>query len=715
MTKAAKWVVFGALFIIPFLPLYVANELFFPFITGKGFAFRILVEIAFGAWVALAFLDKQYRPKFSWTFVIFTALIVWMAIADAFGVNPHKAFWSNFERMDGYVTLIHMFLLFVVAGAFLPVENLWKKWWYTFIAVAAVVCCYSVLQLSGLLAIHQGGRVDSTFGNAAYLAAYLLFALAITLWLSFETKGWFRYALYALAALEAFITFATATRGAVLGLLGAVGVGAVLWMIDSGKRGRQVALGVLVALIVIAGGFFLMKDTPLIQKDLTLQRISSISEGDLSVRFTLWHMAILGTEERPITGWGQEGFNYIFNKYYQPSLFQQEPWFDRAHDIFFDWLVAGGIPALLLFLSLLGSAVVALHRKSVSKPERVLLLAALVAYAIQGVVVFDNLFTYVPLAIILAMAHSMSSRPYKKLEAAKDVSDEAGQMILPIVAVITLVVVWIVNVPNIAAASQLVRAISPLSSSNDISGNVSLFQQALAENTYAKQEVREQLMIFTSNIAAQQPAPSEALNNLVQLAMTEMGKEVDSEPKDARLRLEYALGYRVIGDNADAIKQIDAARQLSPRKQSIILEEGISYWQAGDYKNASLAFNAAYQLDTSFPEIAVYAAAGDIANGDVTGGKALLMQTNGTTTVDSEPLILAYYQEKQWSDLISVLKLQLNDQSGAVGAYFRLAAAYVAAGDYADAKATVSAAVTAHPDAAAQAADFLTHIPGAGK
>ena len=46
MTTAVRYVVLGALFLIPFIPLYVANSLFFPFITGKGFAFRILVEVA---------------------------------------------------------------------------------------------------------------------------------------------------------------------------------------------------------------------------------------------------------------------------------------------------------------------------------------------------------------------------------------------------------------------------------------------------------------------------------------------------------------------------------------------------------------------------------------------------------------------------------------------------------------------------------------------
>lgn len=35
----------------------------FPYITGKNFGFRILVEIAAAAWVMLMILDKGFRPK----------------------------------------------------------------------------------------------------------------------------------------------------------------------------------------------------------------------------------------------------------------------------------------------------------------------------------------------------------------------------------------------------------------------------------------------------------------------------------------------------------------------------------------------------------------------------------------------------------------------------------------------------------------------------
>ncbi|MCX6787595.1 MAG: hypothetical protein NT108_00295, partial [Candidatus Kaiserbacteria bacterium] len=101
--QIARWVALGALFLIPLTPLLVADSFFFPFITGKAFYFRILVEIAVAAWAVLAFLDKEYRPRFSLIGAAVVGFVVWMFIADAFALNAAKAFWSNFERMEGWV------------------------------------------------------------------------------------------------------------------------------------------------------------------------------------------------------------------------------------------------------------------------------------------------------------------------------------------------------------------------------------------------------------------------------------------------------------------------------------------------------------------------------------------------------------------------------------------------------------------------------------
>lgn len=707
--KGLKYIVYGALFIIPFIPLYVANSLFFPFITGKGFLFRILVEIALFAWIPLALANKDYRPKFSWILVVYTAFVAWLFIANMFAINPHKAFWSNFERMDGWVTMVHVFLFFIVSGAVLSADKLWRKWWLTFLSASALMCVYALFQLAGAFEIHQGGvRVDGTVGNAAYLAAYLLFATAIAVWQAFESKGWLRHALFVLAALQAFIVFESATRGAVLGLIAGALVAALLWMVESGGKSRKIAGAAIAIIVVVAGGVYAIRDTQFVKNEQTLARVTSISLQDLSVRTQLWGMAVSGVSERPLTGYGQEGFNYIFNEHYKPSLYAQEPWFDRAHNVYVDWLVAGGIPALLLFLSLFVMTAIALYRREASRPERILLIAALVAYGVQAIVVFDNLLTYIPLAAILATAHATSSRRIASVQRVEQMKEQTLQTAVPLITVIAIALIWFVNVPNIQAASKLVKGLSY--GGGDIKPHLELLRDAADENTYATQEVREQMVLFLPRIIGSGRVPQEVVQ-FAQFTLTEMGKEVERQPKDARIRLEYALGLRVIGEYEMALEQIAIAHELSPKKQQILIEQGIEFWQINQFDKARDSFRKAYELDTSFDEVAIYAAAGEIAAGNLAEGKGLLTEKLGTTTPNNDLLVLAYYTAKDFDSLIKTVQAQVQAENGSVNSRMRLATAYAAAGQFGKARQELAVLVKEHPEASAQAAQLSAQFP----
>ncbi len=727
LEKTIRWVTIGALFLVPLLPLLVANTYFFPFITGKNFVFRILIEIAFVGWLLLMTINAKYRPRFTWPAVLFGAFTIWMAIADAFAVNPAKAFWSNYERMDGWVTLSHVFLFFLVTGSIFAVDKLWKKWWGTWLAISAILCVYGFMQVGGMLAIHQGGvRLDATFGNSDYLACYMLFSIAVSLWIAFESKvkaktfNWLRYILLLLTLFEVIILFLTATRGAILAFVGAAALGGILWAIESGKKGRRVALGGLLALVLIVGGFFLLRNESFIRHDPTLGRLASISLSDpeTHTRLTIWHMAYEGFLQRPVTGWGQDGFNYVFNKYYEPVLQGQEPWFDRAHNTYLDWLIAGGFPALLLFLALLASLAYTLLVAELSRTERVLLISAVAAYCAQAIFVFDNLFSYVPLTAIIAMAHAtvpQKKELFPKLSASIQKISVLGTgdfvtYSLPIGVVALVVLVWIVNIPSMTAAGDLIIAITP--TTTPATTNIDAFKKAYADNSFADQEITEQLITFTEGIITNQQISTPDKQAVYTYALQQAKALVTAIPQDARIRLEYALLYRAGGNYAQALEQIHIAEQLSPKKQSILIEEGVESLQSGNLPAANAAFAKAYTLDTSFPDIAVYAAAGDILTGKADEGKALLQKLYGTTAVDQDIVLLAYYQTKDYPNFIATWQKRVADKNNSAEAMFGLAAAYANAGQVTDARAEIQEIIKQHPDQATQAGQFLQQLAG---
>lgn len=717
LKSAARWVVWSVLFIIPFLPLVVFNDTFFPFITSKGFVFRMLVEVGVGAWLLLALSDKAYRPKFSWTLALYAGLMAWMFVANLFAVNAHKAFWSNYERMDGWVTIVHVFLFFIIATSVLSADKLWKRWWMTVLGASVLVAGHGVLQLlcagnacAQNFPIHQGGaRVDANFGNAIYLAVYFMFTVLVAVWQAIESKGWLRYSLIALAVLETILIFFSATRGVILGLFAAAGFVALLWMTSAKGKGRTIAAGVIAALVLMAGGFFLIRDSSFVQNEPTLTRLASVfNASELKVRMTLWGMALQGSAERPITGWGQEGYNYVFNKYYQPSLYAQEPWFDRAHNMYLDWLIAGGIPALLLFVGLLGTAMLALYRSKVPKAQKLLLLGALAGYALQAVTAFDNLFSYVLLAGVLAMAHDASARPVKRFQELAEVdSNTLGTVGAPVLLVATVAVLWVVNIPSMQAAGDLIKATRQ---AQNPSVAIATYTQAVNRGSFASQEIDEQILTYANAIGNIPSVPADVRQAVFTFALTEMQKEVLRTSTDARTRLIYAGGLRSAGDIAGFNKEIDAALALSPKKQTLYIQKGIVAWQAGDKASAAKLFQQAYDLDTSFKTVAMYAAIGRIITGDIVGGKALLVEKHGTTAIDDDILRFAFYEGKMFSELVDSAKAGVENSPQNPQSHLILVQAYILAGRLAEARTELQATLTAFPETATAAAPFSKQL-----
>ncbi len=700
VVQLSRWVALGAIFLIPFLPLVVTSSYFFPFITGKAFFFRILVEIAFFAWILLALADTRYRPRISIVGIVAIAFVVWMFIADALAPNAAKAFWSNFERMEGWVLLIHLLGFFFVSSAVLRVHKLWRGWFYTNIGVALLIFGYAFLQLAGVFAIHQGStRIDASFGNSAYLAIYLLFTTFIAIWLaSTETRRWASRSLIVIAAVAGVLVFFTHTRGAVLGLVGALGLAALLTLISAGKRARAWAGWGLALLILCATTLYIARDATFVEHNRTLNRITSISIADGSTRFTLWGMALDGAKERPLTGWGQEGFNYVFNKHYEPSLYEQEAWFDRAHNTFIDWLSAGGIPAFLLYVALFGSAIVLLWRSpELSRGERIALTAALAGYACHNFFVFDNLYSYIYFFSILALIDSQVGRTVPRLEQARvGTPQEIITYGLPLVLIIGSITLYTVNVSGMNTSTRLIEALSV--NTHGLENSIGIFEKFAENPPFAAQEVREQLITFAIG-AAQSPVVSmEDKQRIASLAVNEMQKQVAAYPKDARLRLQLANIYRAVyGASSSALDEINKAIELSPRKPSIWIEAGASEWDMGNADAAYARFKHAYELAPQFKDLATYAAAGAIASGKKGEGMAILREAHGTDTVDSDILVAAYYRIGAWTDLISLLESRVAKEGAPADAWLSLAAAEYSSGNGGKAIATIRKAITLYP------------------
>jgi O-antigen ligase len=631
MNDFLRTIVYGGLYLVPFLTLYVANDYFFPFITGKNFWFRIIVEVLVVAWGLLMIVDAKYRPKFSYVMGSFGALLVIMFFANLFGQHPQTSFWSNFERMDGYVTLIHVFLYFLVLASVLTTKRQWQAYLHTTLAAAFVTSLYGLAQYSGLVAGNTG-RIESFLGNAAYMAIYMYFHIFVAFWLFVENRSTMLRVVYALLGIMfAYTLIETGTRGTALGLL-AGGTVMVAYIAVFGAKYpefRKVAIGVFALLALLGGGLYAAKDSAFIQEKPNLARIANIDLAtDLEVRTTIWGMAWEGVKERPVLGWGMGNFNYVFNEKYDPFLFNQEQWFDRAHNIVMDWLIAGGFLGLFAYFGIFAACLYYLVWVPLRRPddqtftvlERGVLLGILAGYLTHNLVVFDNLISYIFFAVILALIHARVGEPIKCLEKLKVDRALFTQFLVPASAITVAVIIYLVNVPGMQAAQDIISSYRVQNPSDKLA----MFDQALGRDSFAHQEITEQLSQQAMGMMRDPQVTEEVRQQFIARAEQELNKLVVEKPGDARVHVFFSSFYRTIGDLEAALTQIKLAEELSPQKPSIIMQRAIILYSQGDIAGARDAFKYAYDLDTRNDEALVYYAGTLFLNNEANEAKTLI-------------------------------------------------------------------------------------------
>jgi len=671
MKDIAKAIVFAGIFAIPFIVLFISNSLFFPFITGKNFAFRIIVEVIFAAWIILALYDVQYRPRFSWIIPSFLGLLGVMFVANHLGAHPATSFWSNFERMEGYVTLVHTFMYMIVLGSVMKTEKLWDRYFNTIISVAIILSLYAFAQLSGNIDIRQGGwRLDGTLGNSAYMAIYTLFLSFITLYMFLKTKSkGLKYGYGALMLLFVYLLIQTATRGTILGLVGGVFIMAVyVALFGKGSPAlRSTAINGIIALLVIVGGFIAMKDTQFVQENRYLERVANISLSEATNRLNIWSMAFEGVKERPILGWGQGNYNFVFNEHFRPEMHRQEAWFDRVHNIAMDWLIAGGVLGLLAYVSILFSALyyvvvrpfIRKDDESFTVMEQGLLLGLLAGYVIHNTFVFDNIVSYIFYGTILAFIHSRVSTPITAVAEKKVDERIITQIVTPVVIVLFAGIVYVVNIPNIQAAGDVIKAFQ----TNDPNVMLSHFDKALSRNTFGKQEIREQLTQRGQTIVTSTQVPEEVRNRVAERIEQELLAQIDEKPGDARLHVFISAFYRTSGQFDKAREQLVISRELSPRKQLIIYEQGYTEIQSGNYEEALAFFKDAFELGPQFMDARVnYAIASIYAQELELFDELIVSEGEKRAFARSQLAIQAVYQAKMYPLLTEMFAIQIGEK-----------------------------------------------------
>jgi O-antigen ligase/tetratricopeptide (TPR) repeat protein len=717
--------------------------MFFPFITGKAIFFRVLVEIAFASWVILAFLDAKYRPRINAMTIAVTVFTVVVLIADLLGVNPMRSIMSNFERMEGWITILHLWMFFMAIVHTFGTGEEGRKMWFRFVNTSILVAVYigweAFMQWMGWSSASQGGaRTEASLGNAAYLAVYMLMHAGLSAYLFIENlikrknllahhhKTVFIVREWIYIILTVFfgvIVFSTATRGAILGMVGGILLALFLYAVVGNKKEhrkiehsavranmwRMISAGIIILVIALGYITWLYRDSDFVKGNLTLQRMTSISSAQYTKegRAYVWPMAIKGFMERPILGWGQENFNYIFNSKYDPKMWGHEQWFDRAHSVYLDWMISGGALGLLAYLSLFIVLLVYIWRSDLRTSEKSIFTGLVSAYMVHNIFVFDHLASYVTFFVLLSLSVLFRNKEDKPLFGNKDASQDAvNYVVLPIVVILFIASMYFWNYRTYKANTLLIQGLSACQTANP---DKAVFDQIFVYNSYtANQETREQMLQCAIRVIGNQQISNNVKQEFFSLANKAIEDQIKDTPKDARIYVLAGSFLNMVGQFDRAKEMLDKAMVLSPNKQTINMELAQNYLNNNKIPDAVKLMEETYNLATDNTQVKTLYVASLVLNNEES--RAREMFKDDPSIFNSDLMARVYMSKKEYAKALKIYEAVVANDPKNLDAIAQLAQAQHTAGMTEKAIATIRTISRDYPEYTTQVEQIVKEM-----
>ena len=462
------------LYLVPLGIVIVSKSTLFPFIVGKYVWFRTGVDLALIFFLLGLLFNDATSDVWRRTINIFknplviavSAFVFIFILAGFFGVDSANSFWSNFERGEGGLQILHLWLFFFLLITLFREEENWRTIFKVMIFAGVLMTLYGFLALFqdsakphffraigpsiydrdqmtpdivGSAFSWSNYRFAGTLGNPAYVATYSIFLLFYAAYLYFAKHykapfSWQSVLLYILSILFLIVFWLAATRGAFMGLVATL-IAFIFYFIYSEKAYRKWLFLVMALIILTVSAMVYFKDAAFV-KSIPGSRLFDISFSaeTWEHRTYMWNMAWQGFKERPLLGWGPENFLNVFDQHFNTRYFSPEKgfgaWFDRAHSVYFDYLVETGILGFLSFIGIwivfywhslkllinnnLQSIAQNLQQKRDNKKysldnrslliQRALIFALPASYLIQGIVLFDILPIYLNVFLFLSFS-----------------------------------------------------------------------------------------------------------------------------------------------------------------------------------------------------------------------------------------------------------------------------------------------------------------------
>jgi O-antigen ligase len=657
--------------LILFLPLVTDGSFYFPFIVPRNLIFRFILLIVLALYMYLFSKDKKFRLKFNKAFVIFCIFIFSLTISSFLGGNFPFSFWSNFERMDGLVNWYYLIIYVVVLMGTLRNREDWKQFFNISIVAAWLIAWYGLAQklgwdknLSFIMASSGDTRVASTFGNAAYVGSYMFMHIVVSLYLliitimkkqliSFKT---FWYILSLMLFVATLVL--TQTRGAFLGLAVFLFLLTIFYLWFNRKKINTwyyVVAAILISGILFVGLLFQQKDSSWVNNVLLFQKITDVSLSDTTVesRLAIWQGSFKGYLDKPILGWGEENFQYVFNKYFPVEIYHSvnsEVWFDRPHNILMQHLIHGGVIGFSLYLAVFIYLIYALVKKYKKDKQwffSFFWVAFLLSFLLHDMFIFDSINTNVILYLILAFLFKVGvSDSYKYTNLPIKSKDYIrATVVAGLFVVLSVFMVWQPMKGNLLLMSSLknMSSMKSVTSPEVEQANKEFFHQAVDDWTSSRdisflgdKEKGEVLLRLFQSSTREQYISKEDQMVMFQLTKEYLEETANRYPNDTRHSMFLSYFYNIMsGSGAEfananvellerisawasqrpdiltqlshaylVVGRVDDAKEVALRAKELVPEAKFAYWNllniyvvTNDVENIKLTLEKIFMIN----------------------------------------------------------------------------------------------------------------------
>lgn len=403
-------------FLILLTPLVLSPMSIYPSVFPKTIYFRILVEILLFFYILLIlFCDtKKYLPKVSPIFISVLIFIEILALSTLKSINPWRSFWGTMERMEGFLTLFHLFIFFLILVSVFREKKDWLNFLKFTVFLSIPIGIAGIIQKMKIFDFYAGPdpRISATFGNPVFYGSYLVLIIFLAMFLGvLEEKKGFKIFFWIIVIFNFILLLLTGTRGAWIGMI----IGILLlfvWFIffsNLGEEKRKVFLFSIFLLSLFFLFFLLFSKLDYLPKTFFLERYESLFIDLIELknsRFRIWQLGIDTWKKNPIFGFGLESFSYLYDKNYKASFIKEIPedeFYDRPHNKIIDILVSNGILGLLSYLAIFFSAVFLIlkYRKKFNLLLSFILISLLLGYFVQNIFSFDTISSYLIFFLVL--------------------------------------------------------------------------------------------------------------------------------------------------------------------------------------------------------------------------------------------------------------------------------------------------------------------------